>query len=162
MNDQKLKLAGLTIPFFVRSGGRFLIAALILILMTVLSASMQKPPTSISLFAQAHAQDTSVQPAGVLPAGINATARGCRVTGVAAWADHIHVRCTTAEPANVLYYAAPTKNVAYANRLLSVLLTAQATTGDVDLVYDTQPDSSYGCKPADCRPLLGVEAWIQR
>jgi hypothetical protein len=159
MNARKLKLAGITIPFFTLPGERLLIAAVILILTTMLSASMQKNPTSISLYAEAHAQETNVEPASVSPAEVNSAWRSCQIAGVAAWADRIHVKCTTAEPANIFYFAAPTTNSAHANRLLSVLLTAQSTTGKVGLDYDTRPDPSYSCNPADCRPLYGVEAW---
>jgi hypothetical protein len=82
----------------------------------------------------------------------------CTPWKVATYGGRVHVECTVAVN-GIKFFAAPTSDYKNAARILSLLLTAKATTSDVEVLYDPLDDTSgvpWGCLAADCRPILGV------
>jgi hypothetical protein len=84
----------------------------------------------------------------------------CTPTGVAAFTNRVHVRCSPAAPNNISYFAVcSASDSATASRFLSVFTTAKATGKNLDIFY-TPSDTSgtaCGCAAGDCRVLWGAE-----
>jgi hypothetical protein len=83
----------------------------------------------------------------------------CTPWKVATYGNRVHVECTVATGDGFKFFATPTSDYKNAARILSLLLTAKATTRDVEVLYDPDDDTSgvpWGCLAADCRPILGV------
>jgi hypothetical protein len=84
----------------------------------------------------------------------------CTPTGVAAYTNRVHVRCSTAAPPGGIYYfAVSTANSASASRFLSIFTTAMVTGKTVRIHY-TPSDTSgtaFGCLASDCRTATGAE-----
>jgi hypothetical protein len=81
----------------------------------------------------------------------------CTIENVVVWIERVHVKCTVAAD-DIQWFAAPTSNSKRAARVLSLLLTAQATGNQVSVRYDTLDTSgtAYGCLESNCRPILAV------
>lgn len=81
----------------------------------------------------------------------------CTLANVVVWTERVHVKCTVADGV-IQYFAAPNSNSKHAARVLSTLLTAQATGNQVAVQYDTLDTSgtAYGCLASNCRPILAL------
>jgi hypothetical protein len=99
----------------------------------------------------------AVAPQQEVPAGPNAPKLWeCRVAEVGVFDNRVFVHCWNPDGA-IANWAYPTSQVERANRVLSVLLTAQATGRRVGILYDTTDDgSAFGCAVATCRPIQAV------
>lgn len=100
---------------------------------------------------------------GTAWADVKWRATPCTIDNIAAIEDRIHVKCTTAEPDNLLYtvyyYAVSTVSgpASSANRMLALLNTAYAMTRPVSIMYDTaSANNPAGCAASDCRKMLAV------
>jgi hypothetical protein len=85
----------------------------------------------------------------------------CTPLSIAVFSNRIHVKCTAAAPPGgaIWYFAAPTgTDPKYANRVLSIMLTAKALGKNLLITYDLAGSgSAYGCLFADCRPIQAIE-----
>jgi len=85
----------------------------------------------------------------------------CTPTRIAVFPNRVHVRCDAAAPPGnaIWYFAAPTgTDSKYANRVLSIMLTAQALSKDIWIFYDLAGNgAAWGCQADDCRPIIGAE-----
>jgi len=84
----------------------------------------------------------------------------CSPTGVAAFTERVHVRCSPADPNGIAYFAVCTANdSANASRFLSIFTTAKVTGKNVGIYYTlSDPNgTSCGCSTADCRAIWGAE-----
>lgn len=95
------------------------------------------------------------------PQNPDATYRVCTISDIGAISTHIHVYCTTAEPAGVNTYAYSSEgsNAAIANRFLALMNTALALGKPVHFRYLTTGTQPAWCPPASCRILN--EVWIK-
>jgi hypothetical protein len=85
--------------------------------------------------------------------------RNCIITEILVATDRIHVKCTTAQPAGVVWYAihSDAAHARDANRYLVLLNTAWALNQDIYLWYnDSSAANPPGCAAASCRMLTGV------
>ena len=84
----------------------------------------------------------------------------CVPTGIAAFNNRVHVRCSPAAPGGITYFAVCTaSDSASASRFLSVFTTAKVTSKNIVIFY-TPSDTSgaaCGCAAADCRVIWGAE-----
>jgi hypothetical protein len=104
-----------------------------------------------------HQQVAQAQVLQVEPSETQAVVVTCTSVEVATYDNRIHVRC--AEVFNgINFFAASTADIRHSNRLLSVLLTAHATSKPVNIWYEPSDTSgtSFGCRAEDCRVLLGA------
>ena len=95
------------------------------------------------------------------PLNPDSTYRVCTIDDIYIYPTHIHVRCTTAEPAGVNYYKYY-GDAAYsltANRYLVLLNTALALSKPVHFRYLTTGIQPSWCGIGDCRILDGM--WIK-
>jgi hypothetical protein len=82
----------------------------------------------------------------------------CSIQNVGVFDNRVHVRCWNGAGA-VFYFAAPTSDAVRANRILSLLLTAQAAGKRLEVGYDPAANGSgFGCQVANCRPIIHVLA----
>jgi hypothetical protein len=84
----------------------------------------------------------------------------CTPTGVAAFIDRVHVRCSPAAPGNIMYFAYCSRSdSALASRFLSIFTTAKVTGKNLDIFYDPNDDSgtACGCSTSDCQVIWGAE-----
>ena len=74
---------------------------------------------------------------------------------VAVFDNRIHVKATVAKN-GVQYFAVPTTDSRFANRILSLLLTAKASGQRVGVVYNASDTSgtAWGCQSGDCRTII--------
>jgi hypothetical protein len=96
------------------------------------------------------------------PAAGPADVFACTPTGVAAFTNRVHVRCSAGGPPNntVFYFAyCSTQDSALASRFLSIFTTAKVTGKNIDIFYNPTDLSgaTCGCSTADCRVLTGAE-----
>lgn len=89
--------------------------------------------------------------------------RRCQPLGVLTTGARIHVRCeqTVREGQdNIVYFAFPTSKPDEAERVLSVLLTAQVARREINVQYHSGREElarQIGCLFNDCRLLVAVE-----
>jgi hypothetical protein len=124
----------------------------VLIGVQLMGAAAASPPASAE---GAPAQTTDVQVDPLDPSAIKWYT--CTPANVATYLNRVHVMCTVPDGA-IWYFAAPTSDYKNAARVLSLLLTAEATGKSVTVLYDTLDTSgtAYDCLEADCRPILAV------
>jgi hypothetical protein len=81
----------------------------------------------------------------------------CTPVEVAAFKERVHVKCAAAV-GGILYFAAPTSDVAHAARILSLISTAQVAGRTLGIKYDPADTkgSSFGCGKSDCRTIIAV------
>lgn len=74
---------------------------------------------------------------------------------VGVFSNRIHVRATVFN-GSIGYFAVPTTDARFANRLLSLFLTAKASGKRVAVVYNPSDTSgsAWGCQSGDCRTIL--------
>jgi len=85
--------------------------------------------------------------------------RSCVISDIFASESRIHVRCTTASPANIFYFAinGDSAHQNFANRALVLLNTAYALNKPVWVAYDTETSANPpGCQTGDCRALVQI------
>lgn len=94
-------------------------------------------------------------------AELTAATHTCTPTGVAAFTSRIHVRCSTAAPGGIYYFAVPTSDINRAARMLAMFQTALAAGRQLTVFYDAADTSgvAYGCAASDCRPTSGAEIY---
>jgi hypothetical protein len=82
----------------------------------------------------------------------------CKPVDVSVYAERIHVRCNTAAPGGIIFFALSTANSAHAARMLSALTAAHLAGHNVTLEFDPadQSGTAFGCLASDCRRLLSV------
>ena len=96
------------------------------------------------------------------PLNPDSTYRLCTISDIYVVDTHIHVRCTTPDPAPNVYYYSYYGDAAHsliANRFLVLLNTALALNKNVNLRYSTIISPPSWCPIFDCRLL--VDMWIQ-
>lgn len=82
----------------------------------------------------------------------------CSPSYVGEFDNRVHVRCSTAAPGAIYYFATPTSDSKRAARVLSVFLTAKALGKNLRMYYNPNSSgSSFGCGYSDCRPIDYVE-----
>jgi len=96
-------------------------------------------------------------PMDPMGAGLDATTVWYTLTpdNVAVFSNRIHVKATSDDD-GILYWAVPTTDSRFANRMLSLLLTAKASGKRVSVKYNPSDTSgtSFGCLAGDCRTIL--------
>jgi len=83
----------------------------------------------------------------------------CTPARVAAFTNRVHIRCSTAAPGAISYFAVSSSDSGTASCFLSIFTTAKVTGKDV-LIYYVASDTSgsaWGCNASDCRVALGAE-----
>jgi uncharacterized protein (UPF0333 family) len=133
----------------------------ILILSAVVVVGMVLTPWLLQVASSS--SDLFHEPAVVLadaePDAADATLMECRIANVGVFDNRIHVRCYNGVGTNgaIVYFATPTSDTSRVARYLSLLLTAEAAGKRVEVSYvENGNGSSFGCAPADCRPI----AWL--
>lgn len=94
----------------------------------------------------------------VIPA--SAVTYTCTPERVATFSNRVHVRCTTATPAGILWFAVCSDgNSAFAARALSTFTAAKVTGKNLALFYESADTSgtACGCLATDCRVVWGAE-----
>lgn len=82
----------------------------------------------------------------------------CTPVGVAVFDQRVHVRCLTAAPGGIVYFAVSTSDSKKAARFLSVMLSAKAQGKNLAVYYDPNVlGTAFGCGSFDCRPASGME-----
>ncbi len=107
------------------------------------AASMQAPP----------------DPSSERPLSPDAAARNCTISNLYVTDNRWHVRCTTALPAGVYYFAIENDaaHKIQADRMLVLANTAYALSKPIEVWYETSTASNpTGCLTSDCRRLSGV------
>lgn len=86
----------------------------------------------------------------------------CKPVETAVFANRIHVQCEFPVDGKFLFFAAPTLEPKFANRALSVILSAQMSGKVVTVVFDPLMEpvdgsgNTFGCLANDCRRLLAI------
>lgn len=84
----------------------------------------------------------------------------CTPDRVATFSNRVHVRCTAATPAGILWFAVCSDgNSAFAARALSTFTAAKVTGKNLVLFYELADTSgtACGCLAGDCRVIWGAE-----
>lgn len=84
----------------------------------------------------------------------------CTPERVATFSNRVHVRCTAATPAGILWFAVCSDgNSAFAARALSTFTAAKVTGKNLALFYESADTSgtACGCLASDCRVVWGAE-----
>lgn len=84
----------------------------------------------------------------------------CTIVNVTAYANRIHVRCTTAPAAlPTVFYFSEANDSPSVNRYLMMLNTALALNKAVGVRYETSSTvNPVGCSTTDCRKIMGL--WL--
>jgi hypothetical protein len=86
----------------------------------------------------------------------------CNPVESAVFENRIHVRCEHPVDGRFPYFAVPTSDPKFANRVLSVILLAQESGKVVTIDFDPLVDpldaagSGFGCNRDNCRKILGI------
>ena len=85
----------------------------------------------------------------------------CTPANVAVYETRVHVKCTSAAPGGILYFAYPTDDIAKSSQVLSVLSTALAAGRQLSILYNASDTSgsAFGCQTNDCRTITGAVFW---
>ena len=83
----------------------------------------------------------------------------CTPIGVATFTSRVHVRCSTAAPGGIYWFAVSTADSGSASRFLSVFMTAKVTGKNLGIFYTASDTSgnAWGCSASDCRVAWGAE-----
>jgi len=96
------------------------------------------------------------------PAWSQEKSAACKPVESAAFVDRVHVRCEFPVDGKYAFFAAPTSEPKFANRVLSVILTAQQSGKVLTILFNPSVDpvdaagQSFGCNPNDCRRISAI------
>src|SRR6266516_3471807 len=81
----------------------------------------------------------------------------CTPIQVVTYQVRLHVRCAAAV-GGISFFAAPTQDVAFAARVLSVITAAQVAGRTLTILFDPADQSGVGigCQAGDCRLIRAV------
>jgi hypothetical protein len=82
----------------------------------------------------------------------------CKPVQSGVFANRIHMRCEYPVDGKFLYFAAPTSEPRFANRALSVILSAQLSGKVVTVAFNPMDQSGggFGCLISDCRNFSAI------
>ncbi len=95
--------------------------------------------------------------ASSVPAHATATFVSCTPVEVMTFHERIHVRCAAAI-GGIVFFAAPTQDTQFVNRVLSIIESAQVAGRTLSIQYDPADLSgiNIGCQNFDCRLILAI------
>lgn len=97
-----------------------------------------------------------------VPAWSQEKSAACKPVESAVFADRVHVRCEFPVDGKFPFFAAPTSEPRFANRALSVILSAQQSGKVLTILFDPSVDpvdaagKSFGCNRNDCRRISAI------